>query len=149
LGDVWLGWTLWRAVRFDEALTCLLPEGREAVPWATMAAVLVLARLCEPSSDGMAQRIWVMDRGMTSADNLEWLRQTWRRYLVGTPKSELKKWAGARPRRATGRRCVTASKPRSVSARMSSRRSCSSAPWSAARKSAPCMRGSRVGSRTG
>ena len=44
---------------------------------------------------GMAQRIWVMDRGMTSADNLEWLRETGRRYLVGTPKSELKKWAGA------------------------------------------------------
>jgi hypothetical protein len=229
-GDVWLGWTLWRALRLDEALTRLLPEGREAVPWATMAAVLVLARLCEPSSElhiaetwyrgtaledllalptplvnddrlyraldrlvphkpaleqhlvarlgelfaldydlllydvtsvyfeglaeanplaqrghsrdhrpdckqvclalvvtrdgmplgyevfagnrtdvttvediveamearyGLAQRIWVMDRGMTSADNLDWLRETGRRYLVGTPKSELKKWAGA------------------------------------------------------
>ncbi len=229
-GDGWLGWTLWRALRLDEALTRLLPEGREAVPWATMAAVLVLARLCEPSSElhiaetwyrgtaledllalpaplvnddrlyraldrlvphkpaleqhlvarlgelfaleydlllydvtsvyfeglaeanplaqrghsrdhrpdckqvclalvvtrdgmplgyevfagnrtdvttveeiveamearyGMAQRIWVMDRGMTSEDNVEWLRQTGRRYLVGTPKSELKKWAGA------------------------------------------------------
>jgi transposase len=44
---------------------------------------------------GLAQRIWVMDRGMTSADNLEWLRQTGRRYLVGTPKSELRKWARA------------------------------------------------------
>jgi transposase len=229
-GDVWLGWTLWRALRLDETLTRLLPEGREAVPWATMAAVLVLARLCEPSSElhiaetwyrgtaledllalptplvnddrlyraldrlvphkaaleqhlvarlgelfaldydlllydvtsvyfegaaeanplarrghsrdhrpdckqvclalvvtrdgmplgyevfpgnrtdvttveeivetmetryGMAQRIWVMDRGMTSADNLEWLRERGRRYLVGTPKSALKQWAGA------------------------------------------------------
>src|SRR3989441_3378456 len=44
---------------------------------------------------GLAQRIWVMDRGMTSADNLEWLRETGRRYLVGTPKSELRKWARA------------------------------------------------------
>jgi transposase len=229
-GDVWLGWTLWRALRLDEVLAHLLPEGREAVPWATMAAVLVLARLCEPSSElhiaetwyrgtaledllalpaplvnddrlyraldrlvphktaleqhlvarlgelfaldydlllydvtsvyfegaaeanplahrghsrdhrpdckqvclalvvtregmplgyevfagnrtdvttveeivetmetryGLAQRIWVMDRGMTSEDNLAWLRETGRRYLVGTPKSELKKWAGA------------------------------------------------------
>ena len=229
-GDVWLGWTLWRALRLDEALAHLLPEGREAVPWTTMAAVLVLARLCEPSSElhiaetwyrgtaledllalpaplvnddrlyraldqllphkpaleqhlvarlgelfaleydlllydvtslyfegqavanplahrghsrdhrpdckqvclalvvtrdgmplgyevfpgnrtdvttveeiveamegryGLAQRISVMDRGMTSADNLDWLRETGRRYLVGTPKSELKKWAGA------------------------------------------------------
>lgn len=229
LGDVWLGWTLWRALKLDEVLARLLPAGRETVPWATMAAVLVLARLCEPSSElhiaetwyrgtaledlfalpaplvnddrlyraldrllvhkdalqqhlvarlgelfaldydlllydvtrvcfegladgnplaqrghsrdhrpdckqvcpalvvsragmpigyevfrgnradvttvediveametryGLAQRIWVMDRGMTSEDNLEWLRETGRRYLVGTPKSELKKWAG-------------------------------------------------------
>ena len=227
-GDVWLGWTLWRALRLDEVLARLLPEGREAVPWATMAAVLVLARLCEPSSElhiaedwyrrtaledllalpaarvnddrlyraldqllshkraleqhlvarlgelfaldydlllydvtstyfegqaarnplaqrghsrdhrpdckqvcvalvvsrdgmpvgyelfagnrtdvttveeiveamearyGVAHRIWVMDRGMTSADNLTWLREGGRRYLVGTPKSELRKWA--------------------------------------------------------
>src|SRR5438132_279800 len=42
---------------------------------------------------GAAQRIWVMDRGMTSADNVHWLRETGRRYLVGTPKSELRKWA--------------------------------------------------------
>ena len=227
-GDVWLGWTLWRALQRDQLLDRLLPEGREAVPWATMAAVLVLARLCEPSSElhiaedwyrrtaledllalpaplvnddrlyraldrllphkialeqhlvarlgelfaleydlllydvtsvyfegraaqnplaqrgysrdhrpdcqqvclalvvtrdgmplgyevfpgnrtdvttveeivetmearyGLAQRIWVMDRGMTSEGNLEWLRQTQRRYLVGTPKHELRKWA--------------------------------------------------------
>ena len=42
---------------------------------------------------GLAQRIWVMDRGMTSEDNLTWLREGGRRYLVGTPKSELRKWA--------------------------------------------------------
>jgi hypothetical protein len=41
---------------------------------------------------GRADRIWVMDRGMTSEDNLTWLRQEGRRYLVGTPKSELKRW---------------------------------------------------------
>lgn len=227
-GDVWLGWTLWRALRLDQVLERLVPAGREAVPWSTMAAVLVLARLCEPSSElhiaedwyrrtaledllalptplinddrlyraldrllphkaaleqhlvarlgelfaldydlllydvtsvyfeglaarnplaqrghsrdhrpdckqvclalvvtregmpvgyelfagnrtdvttveeivetmetrfGAAQRIWVMDRGMTSADNLQWLRETGRRYLVGTPKGELRKWA--------------------------------------------------------
>ena len=227
-GNVWLGWTLWRALRLDAWLERLMPTGREAVPWATMAAVLVLARLCEPSSAlhiaedwyrqtaledllalpaalvnddrlyraldrllphktaleqhlvgrlgelfaldydlllydvtstyfegqaarnplaqrgysrdhrpdcvqvclalvvtregmplgyevfpgnrtdvttveeivetmearyGLAQRIWVMDRGMTSEDNLTWLRDTGRRYLVGTPKSELRKWA--------------------------------------------------------
>ena len=50
-GDVWLGWTLWRALRLDEVLERLVPTRREAVPWSTMAAVLVLARLCEPSSE--------------------------------------------------------------------------------------------------
>src|SRR2546425_1127549 len=42
---------------------------------------------------GVAQRIWVMDRGMTSEDNLAWLRESGRGYLVGTPKTELRKWA--------------------------------------------------------
>jgi hypothetical protein len=50
-GDVWLGWTLWRALHLDTRLERLLPIGREEVPWATMALVLVLARLCEPSSE--------------------------------------------------------------------------------------------------
>src|SRR6266446_3750964 len=228
-GDVWLGWTLWRALQLDTLLERLLPIGREEVPWATMALVLVLARLCEPSSElhiaedwyrrtalddllalpaprvnddrcyraldrllphkpaleqhlvqrlgelfaldydlllydvtstyfegtaahnplaqrghsrdhrpdckqvclalvvtregmplgyelfagnrtdvttveeivetmearyGLAERIWVMDRGMTSAENVAWLQRTGRRYLIGTPKSELRQWAG-------------------------------------------------------
>ena len=50
-GAVWLGWTLWRALGLDTLCGELLPAGREAVPWGTMAAVLVLARLCEPSSE--------------------------------------------------------------------------------------------------
>src|SRR6266849_2687613 len=229
-GDVWLGWTLWRALRLDQVLERLVPAGREAVPWSTMAAVLVLARLCEPSSElhiaedwyrrtaledllalpaplvnddrcyraldrllphktaleqhlvtrlgelfaldydlllydvtstyfegtaarnplaqrghsrdhrpdckqvclalvvtregmpvgyelfagnrtdvttveeivaqmearyGLAQRIWVMDRGMTSAENIEWLQQSGRRYLIDTAKTELRRWARA------------------------------------------------------
>jgi transposase len=44
---------------------------------------------------GLAKRIWVMDRGMTSAANIAWLQQTGRRYLIGTVKSDLKKFAGA------------------------------------------------------
>jgi transposase len=227
-GDVWLGWRLWRALRLDVLCQELLPKGRERVPWSTMAAVLVIARLCEPSSElhiaedwyrrtaledvlglpservnddrlhrtldrlwrhkeaierhlvkrlgelfdlsydlllydvtstyfeglaehnplaqrgysrdhrpdckqvcialvvtrdgmplgyevfagnrtdvttveeivetmearfGIADRVWVMDRGMMSADNVEWLQQTGRRYLIGTAKSEVKKWS--------------------------------------------------------
>jgi transposase len=44
---------------------------------------------------GIADRVWVMDRGMSSAENVAWLQETGRRYLIGTPKSELKKWSGA------------------------------------------------------
>lgn len=41
---------------------------------------------------GKSNRIWVMDRGMTSADNLEFLRQENRRYIIGTNKALLKKF---------------------------------------------------------
>jgi transposase len=48
---------------------------------------------------GMLGRVWITDRGMASADNLTWLRQTGRRYIIGAPKSELKKFPSelARP----------------------------------------------------
>src|SRR4030088_2210171 len=42
---------------------------------------------------GMLGRVWITDRGMASADNLTWLRHTGRRYIIGAPKSELKKFA--------------------------------------------------------
>jgi transposase len=41
---------------------------------------------------GKANRVWVMDRGMVSEDNLESLRSSGARYVVGTPKSLLKKF---------------------------------------------------------
>jgi transposase len=226
-GGVWLGWTLWRALGLDGLCEELLPPGRESVPWSATAAILVLARLCEPSSElhiaedwyrktaledllglpadqinddrlyraldrllphkeaierhlktrlgelfsldydlllydvtstyfeglangnpmaqrgysrdhrpdckqvnialvvtrggiplgyevfagnrtdvttveevvesmeeryGRAERIWVMDRGMMSQDNIAWLNETERRYLIGTPRAEMKKW---------------------------------------------------------
>jgi transposase len=37
-----------------------------------------------------SERIWVMDRGMLSEDDLEFLQSKKRRYIVGTPKSQLK-----------------------------------------------------------
>jgi hypothetical protein len=227
-GDVWLAWMLWRTLELDRVFAEILPAGRETVPWATMAAVLVMARLCEPSSElhiaedwyrrtaledllglapelvnddrlyraldaiephkvkieqhlkarlgelfhldydlmlydvtstyfeglaqgneiakrghsrdhrsdctqvcialvvtregmplgyevfagsrtdvttveeivetmerrfGLAKRVWVMDRGMTSEGNLEWLQSTGRRYLLGTSRAEMKNWS--------------------------------------------------------
>jgi transposase len=41
---------------------------------------------------GRADRIWVGDRGMVSADNIAFLKQSGRRYIVGTPKSMLKQF---------------------------------------------------------
>jgi transposase len=41
---------------------------------------------------GRSNRIWVMDRGMISDEHIEFLRQQGRRYLVGTPKSALRKF---------------------------------------------------------
>jgi len=226
-GAVWLGLELWRALKFDQLCTELMPRGREAVAWAEVVAILVIGRLCEPSSElhvaedwyrstaledllgvqvehiyderlyrtldrvlphkealekhlvkrlgelfqieydlllydvtstyfegvgdpeickrgysrdhrpdcvqvnvalvvtrdgmplgyevfagniadvetveeivekmesryGKAQRVWVMDRGMVSAENIAWLQQGDRRYVIGTPRSELRRWA--------------------------------------------------------
>lgn len=227
-GAVWLGWLLWQALKLDELCRGLLPPGREAVAWADVVAILVIGRLCEPSSElhvaeqwyrttaledllqvpadsiyderlyrtldrllphkeaieqhlvkrfgelfdldyelllydvtstyfegqcadasiaqrgysrdhrpdclqvnialvvtrdgmplgyeifpgntadvmtveeiveamesrfGKAKRVWVMDRGMVSAENIAWLNETGRRYVIGTPRSELKRWA--------------------------------------------------------
>ena len=225
--QVYLAWSLWRGLELDKLFDALLPKGREKVAWSTMAAILVIARLCEPSSElyiadhwygstalddilsipeervnddrlyraldqllphkeaievhlkdkmgelfdvdfdlllydvtstyfegmaeqnelaqrgysrdhrgdckqvclalvvtreglplgyevfagnrvdvttvadivsqmearfGVADRVWVMDRGMVSRSNIEWLQSTGRRYLLGAARSELKKW---------------------------------------------------------
>ena len=42
---------------------------------------------------GTVGRVWIADRGMSSAENLAWLRQTGRRYIIGAPKAELHKFA--------------------------------------------------------
>jgi Transposase DDE domain len=44
---------------------------------------------------GQAQRIWVLDRGMVSEENLEFLRQRKARYIVGTPKAQLRRFEQA------------------------------------------------------
>ena len=41
---------------------------------------------------GKADRIWVMDRGMVSPENIELLQQDNRRYIIGTPKAMLRKF---------------------------------------------------------
>jgi transposase len=41
---------------------------------------------------GRADRIWVGDRGMVSAENIAFLKRSGRRYIVGTPKGMLKQF---------------------------------------------------------
>jgi transposase len=57
-GDVWLGLGLWRLLGLDVFLEQGLPRGREDVPWPLVAAILVLARFCEPSSELHIEHTW-------------------------------------------------------------------------------------------
>jgi transposase len=57
-GDVYLGWCAWRLLGLDTFLKKVLPAGREDVPWHQMAAVLTLARFCEPSSEHHIETVW-------------------------------------------------------------------------------------------
>lgn len=41
---------------------------------------------------GAADRIWVMDRGMVSEENIEFLRERGQCYILGTPKGQLKRF---------------------------------------------------------
>jgi hypothetical protein len=41
---------------------------------------------------GAADRIWVMDRGMVSEETVAFLREESRRYILGTPKSSLRRF---------------------------------------------------------
>ena len=50
-GDVYLALALWRGTGLEELCRQLLPVGLERIAWAKMAAVLVTARFCEPSSE--------------------------------------------------------------------------------------------------
>lgn len=44
------------------------------------------------SKYGKANRIWVMDRGMVSEENIEFMKERGARYIVGTPKFMLRKF---------------------------------------------------------
>jgi len=50
-GGPWLCLELIRQLQLDQFFSEYLPGGREKVPWSTMALVLVICRLCHPSSE--------------------------------------------------------------------------------------------------
>jgi transposase len=72
---------------------CGMPLGYEVFPGNTadVSTVEKIVELMEKRY-GKSHRIWVMDRGMVSEKTLAFLRKEGRRYLVGTPKSLLKKY---------------------------------------------------------
>ena len=72
---------------------CGIPLGYEVYEGNT-ADVTTVKRIVEMMEKryGKSNRIWVMDRGMTSEDNLKFLREENRRYIIGTNKALLKKF---------------------------------------------------------
>jgi transposase len=74
-GDVWLAWGLWRMLDLDELLEQLTEPGREEVSWATVAAILTIARFCKPSSE------------LHIADT--WYRQTALEELLGVTSEQV------------------------------------------------------------
>src|SRR5271157_5680953 len=50
-GDVYLALALWRGMGLEAVCERLLPPGQERIAWSKMAAILVAARFCEPSSE--------------------------------------------------------------------------------------------------
>ncbi|MFV2066970.1 MAG: hypothetical protein ACC645_08310 [Pirellulales bacterium] len=50
-GGPWLGLELIRQLGLKDFFEETIPQGREQIPWSVMALVLVLCRLCEPSSE--------------------------------------------------------------------------------------------------
>jgi transposase len=57
-GDVWLAWGLWRLLELDLLFDRIMPRGREEIPWPQMAAILTIARFCEPSSELHIEDTW-------------------------------------------------------------------------------------------
>ena len=58
-GGSWLGLQVMERLGLGAFLREALPAGREEIAWATMAQVLILGRLCDPSSElALAERIY-------------------------------------------------------------------------------------------
>ena len=66
-GAVYLGLILWRALKLDKLLERIIPRNREGIPWSVVAAILTLARFCEPSSELHIADTWY---GRTALDDL-------------------------------------------------------------------------------
>ena len=50
-GGAWLGLRMLEKLEIVELLDSVMPRGREEIAWSMMSLVLVLSRLCDPSSE--------------------------------------------------------------------------------------------------
>jgi transposase len=57
-GDVWVAWGLWKMLELDVLLEGEMTEGREDVRWPMMAAIISIARFCEPASELHIEEKW-------------------------------------------------------------------------------------------
>ena len=96
---------------------------------------------------GKANRIWVMDRGMASRDNVAFLREQQRRYIIGTPTAMWKQFERELLKRI-GSKCARACKCSCVLRRMAGRCLFSAAVRNGWTKSARCTTGLRSALRT-
>lgn len=72
---------------------CGMPLGYEVFA-GNRRDVTTLQQIVETmeSRYGQMNRIWCLDRGMISEENMQFLQQDGRRYIVGTPKGQLKRF---------------------------------------------------------
>jgi len=50
-GGAWLALELIRQLKLDELFENVIPQGKEDIPWAKIAVILIICRLCNPSSE--------------------------------------------------------------------------------------------------
>jgi hypothetical protein len=50
-GGAWLALELIRRLQLDELFEKVIPQGREDIPWSKTALILIICRLCHPSSE--------------------------------------------------------------------------------------------------
>ena len=77
-GGPWLGRELLRRLELDRFLEERLPNGREEIPWSAMAMILILGRLCEPSSElHLAEHLYEASAMSDLLESIAWAHTSW------------------------------------------------------------------------
>ncbi len=71
-GSCWLACELWHQLGLDEFWRARLPQGREAVSWEKVLAVLVTNHLLDPSSEFRVHRQWFLSTAMDELLNVDY-----------------------------------------------------------------------------